>query len=340
MTLKEIAERAGVSVSTVSRIINSSDDSFARKSVRDTVWKIIKETGYVPNSSARALKQCKSSIESTPVHTISYILGRTKTLDENPFFAQTARAIEQQALNMGYVISSSYSILDLKDCMRLQKIEATGNAIVLGRFNRNTRQFLESHYKNIVYVGRNVIDAEWDQIVCDGYEATKTAVNHLISIGHTRIAYIGETEHEVRFQAFLETMKAHGLHCDKTYIASFAQDSAGGYLGAEYLLQHANPLPTALFCATDITAVATVKKLLEAGIKIPEQISVISMDDIEIAQYISPMLTTVSMPKIEMGRLAVRTLIDRVNKGHRLPVKIFLPHKLILRESTQRNTRP
>jgi DNA-binding LacI/PurR family transcriptional regulator len=89
-----------------------------------------------------------------------------------------------------------------------------------------------------------------------------------------------------------------------------------------------------VFCATDITAAAAIHTFREAGISIPKQLSIIGMDDIEIAQNVSPLLTTVSIPKIEMGKVAIHTLLNRINKVHQLPMKIFLPHKLILREST------
>ncbi|MCX7615209.1 MAG: LacI family transcriptional regulator [Clostridiales bacterium] len=336
MTLKEIATRAGVSVSTVSRIINSPDDSFARKEIRSKVWEIIRETGYIPNQSARELKCAKSESSNKHSHTLTCILGRTKNPNDNPFFAQVARAIEQQALSLGYVVSTSYSIFDIENNALLHKIQTakTDGAIVLGRFDNNTRKFLDKYYKNIVYVGRNLIDADWDQVICDGYEATKTALNYLITNGHKRIGYIGETANEVRFKAYIDTVQEHNLESGSELIASCQQDCSGGYSGVGYLLQSASPLPTAVFCATDVTAIAAIKRFTEAGIKIPEQLSVISIDDIELAQYVSPMLTTVSIPKIEMGKMAVRTLIDRINKVHLLPMKIYLPHKLLIREST------
>lgn len=336
MTLKEIAERAGVSVSTVSRIINSPDDSFARKSVRDKVWDIVKETGYIPNQSARNLKRSKKEVGLGHSNTITCILGRTKSYDDNPFFGHVARAIEHQALSMGYAVTTSYSIFDIENSNLLQRIQSarTDGAIVLGRFNSNTYDFFAEHYKNIVYVGRNIIDANLDQVICDGYEATKTALGHLIENGHRRIGYIGETSNEIRYQAYMDTVNAHGLDCEAGLVCQSPQDGMGGYLGAGQLLKEAKPLPTAVFCATDVSAIAAIRCFTEAGIKIPGQLSVISIDDIEIAGYVSPMLTTVGMPKIEMGKVAVRTLIDRINKVHKLPMKILLPHTLLVREST------
>ena len=336
VTLKDIANRAGVSVSTVSRIINSPDDSFATKAVRDRVWEIVKETGYIPNQAARELKQKKKETRLTRTYTITCILGRTKTYEDNPFFAQVARAIEHQALSMGHAVATSYSILDLDHPELIQRINSvqTDGVIILGRFNSRTYDFFTKHYKNIGYVGRNVIPENLDQVICDGYEATKTAVQYLLDNGHRHIGYIGETVSEVRYQAFLDTLRENGLDCPVDLISRSTQDGTGGYLGARRLMETAKQLPTAVFCATDVSAIAAIRCFKEAGIKVPQQLSVISIDDIELAQYVSPMLTTVSMPKIEMGRIAVRTLIDRINKVHKLPMKILLPHKLIVREST------
>ncbi|QIB70471.1 LacI family transcriptional regulator [Aminipila butyrica] len=335
MTLKEIAVLAGVSVSTVSRIINSPDDSFARKEVRERVWAIIKETGYVPNQSARALKLKQNRSASSNPYTLTCILGRTKTLEDNPFFAQVARSIEQQALNLGCCVCHSYSIFDV-DSAGLQlrtNTPETDGAIVLGRFSAEAMSYIDKHYRNKVYVGRNVMDCNWDQVICDGYSATKIALEYLISCGHKRIGYLGESVNEVRYQAFSDMVTKHGLDSDGNLVCRCQQNGDGGYMGADKMIKQAKPLPTAIFCATDITAIAAVRRFSEEGIKIPSQLSVISMDNIELSAYVSPMLTTVEMPIVELGNIAVQTLLDRINKRHRLPMKIFLPNKLMIRES-------
>jgi DNA-binding LacI/PurR family transcriptional regulator len=335
MTLKEIAKRANVSISTVSRIINTPDGNFARKEIRDKVWEIIRDTGYVPNQSAIELKQNKTKKDISGPITIACILGRTKTLEDNPFFAQVARAVEQKALNLGYVVAMSYSILDIANLELLKKIESvkTDGAIVIGRFDTSTLKFLKNHYKNIVYVGRNLVDAELDQIICDGYEATKEALNYLIQFGHKRIGYIGETVNENRYKAYLDTLHEKKLDNDSSLICSCPQTGAGGYQGADTMLHKAKPLPTAVFCATDVAAIGAIRRFSEAGVKIPKDISIVGMDDIELAGYVSPMLTTVGMPKAELGNMAVHILVSRLNKNHKLPMKLYLPFKLAIRES-------
>jgi DNA-binding LacI/PurR family transcriptional regulator len=336
VTLKEIAERAGVSISTVSRIINSTDGLFARKQVRDRVWEIIRDTGYVPNQSARELKLGENKMTSKQTNTLTCVLGRTRNAEENPFFAQVARAVEQQALAMGYAVINMYSAFDVENRALLQKIESakTDGTIILGRFDSSMLKFFKTHHKNILYVGRNTIDAPWDQVICDGYEATKTALAHLFSLGHTRIGYIGENENEIRYAAYCDFVRDNGLDRDENLIAVSEQNGAGGYKGACFLLERAKPLPTAVFCAVDAAAIAAMKRFSEAGIAVPGTMSVIGIDDIEISSYVSPMLTTVSIPKAELGNIAVRTLIDRINKVHKLPMRIYIPHRLIIREST------
>lgn len=340
MTLKEIAALADVSVSTVSRIINSPDDSFARKAVRERVWAIIKETGYIPNQSARALKMKQNPLASKNAYTLVCILGRTKTLDDDPFFAQVARSAEQQALNLGCCISHIYSIFDVHnmDSQLYENIPKANGAIVIGRFSTEAMRYIDTHYRNKIYVGRNVMDCEWDQVICDGYNATQIALEHLVLKGHKRISYLGESTNEVRYQAFSDMVIKHNLDPDANLISLCPQNGDGGYMGADQLIKQAQPLPTAVLCATDITAIAAIRRFREEGLQIPRQLSVISMDNIELSAYVSPMLTTVEMPIVELGNVAVQTLIDRINNRHKLPMKIFLPTKLMIRESVAKNS--
>lgn len=335
MTLKEIAAKAGVSASTVSRIMNSPDDSFARKEVRDRVWQVIRETGYVPNQTARELKQGKKAGPKAAAGSLACVLGRTRNLDDDPFFAQLARVVEQHALESGYPVRLTHSIFDIQESETLRKIEAAGTdgAIVLGRFSEDAAVQLERYYKNLVYVGRNLIHTGWDQVICDGYEATLLALEYLVSSGHRRIGYIGETVGETRYQAYKDAVKKYGLTDDKRFVAASPPSGAGGYAGADSLLNAGVPLPSAVFCAADVAAIAALRRFTEAKVKVPEQLSLISMDNIEMSAYVSPMLTTVGMPVLEMGHTAVRVLISRIQKQHKLPLKIYLPNQLISRES-------
>jgi DNA-binding LacI/PurR family transcriptional regulator len=328
VTIKQIAELAGVSISTVSRIINSHDNSFASKEVRDRVWAIIQEHDYVPNQHAKNLKQNYAG-QNTVYSSIICVLGRAKDINENPFFEQVARAVEQRSLSMEATVSQILTSNHEPSPMD----KKSGNAIVIGRVQEAQIKWLEQQYKNIVYIGRNQLDVPFDQIICDGREATEKAMELLIKNGHKHIAYFGETTNEVRFRAYIGTIKKMAA---VPYVFDVPHTAEGGYSAAEQMLKESESLPTAVFCASDTVAIAAMRRFREAKVKIPENISVIGMDNIELAAYVSPMLTTIEMPAVEMGNIAVSILLDRVNKGHKIPIKIILPSKLIERESVAR----
>lgn len=329
MTIKQIAEISGVSASTVSRIINSPDNSFASKEVRDRVWKVIREYDYVPNQNAKKLKHDSAMQRSHD--SIVCILGRAKTISENPFFEQITRAVEQHSLSLEVMVSDILTA-EQKSSSAVER-EKSGNAIVIGRIQEAQIKAIERQYRNIIYVGRNPLDVPFDQVICDGREATEKAMELLFKNGHKRIAYFGETKFEVRFQAYLETMKRISALQDDISVFNVPHTAEGGYSAAQQLLQQKKPIPTAVFCASDSIAIAAMRWFREARIKIPEEISIIGMDNIELSAYVSPMLTTIEMPAIEMGNIAVSILLDRINKGHKLPMKIILPSRLIERES-------
>ncbi|GHU83497.1 LacI family transcriptional regulator [Clostridia bacterium] len=328
MTIKKIAELAGVSASTVSRIINSPDNSFASKEVRDRVWAVIREYEYVPNQNAKRLK---NNIASKGHNSLVCILGRTKTINENPFFEQIARAVEQHSLSMEVVVSNI--LVDAENSSTTDDAVGLRNAIVIGRIKDTQIKTIAKQYKNVVYVGRNELDAPFDQVICDGKEATQKVMELLFKNKHKSIAYFGETADEVRFKGYSDAMKKSFAKPADMYIFNVPHTAEGGYLAADQLIKQKKSMPTAVFCASDSIAIAAMRRFRESRIKIPEDISVVGMDNIELSAYVSPMLTTVEMPAIEMGNIAVSILLDRINKGHKLPIKIMLPSKLIERET-------
>ena len=341
MTLKEIAAEANVSVSTVSRVVNSRNDSFASREVRDRIWAIVKKSGYSPNKSAREL-QGKSSGETVRNGTLCCILGRTDTLDEHPFLAQLSRVIERQSMEHGYPVRFSYSIFDINAKLMTnvikEKIEFfnPNGAIVIGQFNKCAIDLLNRYYSDIVYVGRSKINTNWDQVICDVYEAAEMALSSLYHHGHRRIGYLGETENEARFCAYRNFLETHGLAFEEELIYRCEHNGKGGNLGAEKLIKANENRPTAVLCASDTAAIAFMNRLKDAKIHVPDQVSVISMDNIELSGYVSPMLTTVGMPIQEIGNVAVQILISRIERKHKMPLRIYLQNELLLRQSVKR----
>lgn len=334
MTLKEIAKEAGVSISTVSRVINKSSKSAASPEVQDRIWEIVRRTGYTPNTTARDLKKGTGEGREPLSRSIACLFARTSDGVSDSFFSPLARSIEKEAFKHNYILKYSFTAFDIHhpNTFRLISDNHVDGVAVLGRCDKQLLQFLKQYFKCVAYTGLNNLEAKYDQIICDGQQASITAINHLVQLGHTRIAYIGETRNEDRYQGYCTALAAHRLVLRSEYIADVSLSSEGGYLGAKKLLENGADM-SAFFCPNDITAIGAMKAIKEHGLSIPKDVSIISIDDIDTAQYLSPMLTTIHIPVEEMGEMTAKILIDRIEGGHRLPMKINLPFYIANRES-------
>lgn len=337
MTLKTIANMAGVSCSTVSRIINSPNNNFATKEVRERVWNAIIETGYVPNKNAQLLKKSKNTNNHKQNRSLVCILGNIYNLDDNPYFFQLFRSIQQQALDQGYSISLVYSVYEINSTEIINKINNIKPiaAIILGETNSNHINLIKNYHKNLIYINNKIdtLNYNLDQIIYDAYNASKIAIEHLVSYGHRYIGYIGETSNEACYQAYMDMIYQHGFKFDKNIIVTSKRSSTNQYSDIEKLINKSTKLPTAIFCSTDKIAIRAIDELKQLKIKVPEDISIISIDNIEDASYTSPMLTTVGPPIEEVGSLSVQIIISRIQRKHHVPLKIFFPNRLINRDS-------
>lgn len=332
LRLKDIANQTGVSISTVSRVLNGNANNAASKEIQDKIWEVARLGGYTPNKTAQSLKLGVTSTKLN--HSIACIYARSVDAKNDAFFSTLTRSIEQEALRQGFMVKYSFSAYDINNPATLHQItnnEVDGVA-VLGRCDKETLNFLKLHFKKLVYAGLNSLDAEYDQVICDGYQVAFDAMEYLISLGHRKIAYIGEIKKEVRYLAYKDALKKHNIPYDKKLITNVTISSEGGYQGAKQLLKYTEEV-TAFFCINDITAIGALKAIQDLNYKIPDDISVISMDNIEVSQYVSPMLTTMHIPIEEIGKMSAKILIDRINNGHTLPLKITLPYHLVKRES-------
>lgn len=333
MTLKEIAIEAGVSVSTVSRVINSNSKAAGRE-VQERIWEIVRRTGYTPNSVARSLKMGNGHQPETFARSLACLFARTQDAMSDQFFHSLSRSIEEEAFQHNYILKYSFSAFDIKNPATYQLVvdNQVNGIAVLGRCDKPTLKFLKQHFNSVVYVGLNSLDAKYDQIICGGREAGCAATEHLIRLGHRRIGYIGETVCEERYLGYCDALNAHQLPIKAEYTANVSLSAENGYKGAKQLLDRKSDI-SAVFCSNDITAIGAMRAFQERGVRIPKDISLVSIDDIDTAQYLSPMLTTIHIPTQEMGQMAAKILIDRIQGGHKFPVKVSLPFYLARRES-------
>ncbi len=215
--------------------------------------------------------------------------------------------------------------------------------IVMGRFRPATVEYMKRNCSRMVYAGVNYVDAGFDEVICDSYKGAAEMVQHLIDLGHTDIGYIGDGIHhgeenvvnEHRYEAYYDTMKKNGLEITEDHMVKTKAYIQQAYEKTRDYIKHRSKenLPSAFYCTNDMTAIGAMKAILEKGIRIPEDVSIVGFDNIETSTYVNPPLTTVDVPKEELGRMAVRILIDRIENGREYPVRVDIPYELVIRNS-------
>ncbi len=333
--LKEIAIEAGVSISTVSRVINQSTKNPASKEVQDRIWEIAKRKNYIPKHAVKNPRESQESFSPEPLRSIACLFARVPDGESDFFFSTLARSIEKEAFRHNYILKYTFSAYDIDDPLTLQLIAANeiDGISVLGRCDKQLLKFLKKHFQYVVYTGLNNLDAKYDQIICDGENISYDVVTFLLNQGHKKIAYVGETMNENRYTGYCRALSDAGIPVDQKNIADIIQSTEEGYKGVCRLLDSGCDA-TAFFCADDITAIGAMRAITEHGLRIPEDVSLTGIDDIDTAQYLTPMLTTVHIPLEEMGRMAAKILIDRIEGGHEKHIKILFPYEIMERQST------
>lgn len=344
MSIKEIARRAGVSPSTVSRVLNDPNYRCSRPEIRETIWRLARELNYVPNEAARNLKKGVGK-RSGKTYYVSILMTRVDNSRSDPFFNELLHIIESEIHRHMCVLTKIwyYSLFsDDKRCRseNLDKIirkirdetgEKCDGLIIIGKCNKEALKRLRQGYRSVVAVNRDSADYGVDEVVCDGRKVASMAVEYLIQLGHKRIAYVGKYHNEPRYLGFLDALHRHNIELAPECVLETKQTEVEGYEAMESLLK-SEDCPTGIYCANDITAIGMLKCLAyhKKRYFMP---SIISCDDIEDAQYSRPMLTTVRLPKEEMGRFALFLLLDHMRGGHKGAVRVELEGKLMVRES-------
>lgn len=332
-TLKDIAKRANVSVSTVSRVVNGTASKAARPEIQKKIWDAVKELNYIPNSAAQSLKTSK---ESKKLRTIACIFSRSANYQNDPFFSEISRSIESELLKRGYLMKFSVSTYEhpKETIDSLFLSEKVDGVIILGRIDRRYLELIQRFNKNIVYSGLNKLNYEIDQVICNGYDAALLALKHIDQWKPKFIYYLGETNNEVRYASYRDFMNKKGVVANlRKYVieSEFSSQSAYEKLLAKL---RSGIVPEAIFCGNDLTALGAIKAIKEFGLSSPEDIKIVSIDNIEMAQFSSPMLTTVSVPMDQIGRIAAKLVVDHAAEKEEFPMIISIPPKLIVRESS------
>lgn len=334
VTIKDIAKHSQVSTATVSRILNNDPSLSVSEETRKRVLDIVSEMNYKPlrRKSAKPKKQ-----EET--YNIGVIILNDETID--PYF-QSIRLGAENACNQ-YPLSIVSTMIVGKSQITAESLSGLDGLIVIGDVDIADLKGIYADNNNIVAVDYLPKDTNVDVVISDFEGATELVLTYLIDLGHTDIAYIGgkgeifgvskfktSDKEDTRKSTFEKVMKEKGLYNeDRILIGEWS--TASGYMLTKQLVE-TNQLPSAIVVGSDPTAMGVLRALHEADIKVPEDISIFSYDDIEAAAYMNPPLSTVKVYGDEMGKTAVKLLYDRL-KGRTIPLKVILPAELVIRDS-------
>ncbi len=329
VTIADVAERAGVSVGTVSRVLNNVENTGA--DVRLRVRGAVEALGYVPNHAARSLKRRLTMQIALVVPDLG-----------NPVYAQMAVGVQREAAASGYHLTLVSSGGDWsEERLALQSLEErqVDGAIVCSlNVTQNLVRSVAEHASSICVIGALPLDCPVDNVRLDSVRGAELAVEHLVGSGRRRVGFVngtpGTVPHEVRDRGYRQALARAGIAYDERWVASGDFTMTGGYEAVDRLLDTRVPFE-ALFCANDMMALGAMRRLQESGVSVPRQVAVVGMDDIEAARMSTPTLTTVSLLARERGRIAGELLLRRLSGGGAgEPQKVTVLPKLITRESS------
>ena len=341
-TISDVATRAKTTAATVSRVINNS--GYVSAGLRAAVETAVRELGYVPNANARVLKTNRS-------RTIGVVVGDLL----NPYAIELANAVRAVAAMHGYITfiataaDDPSSELSVIEAFHRQRVGGLVIATVSTAQSDEAIARLVDHRMPMVLVGRALDEGPVDSVSANFRRGGFLATQHLIELGHRRVAFVGadiaEADRVSRLRGYLDALAKAGLPVKPEYIMGNARTSgsprystqATGYHVAHELLKLPSR-PTAIFARNDHTAFGVLQALRERGYRVPDDFSVAGFDDIPLARQVEPALTTVSQPTENQGRLAAEFLLGRIERPEEdvSPRNLVLECNLIVRGSTAR----
>src|SRR6266446_3981392 len=327
--IKEVAKLARVSTATVSHVINKT--RFVSDDTKRRVLYAIERVGYTPNIHARNLASGQS-------RTLGLIISDIT----NPFFPDLVKSIQERALELGYdviVLNTNYEPeRDSRYVQRLLELRVRGVMILTTEMDLSVIERLSSREIAVVFLDIGKVGPHTSNIRVNYEKGVHEAVEHLLELGHRQIAFISGPVRfksaQFRRQAFLETMKKHGASLQTEPViceGDFKLES--GQQAVRELLVLKNR-PTAIIAANDLMAMGALRELGRAGLQVPRDMSVIGCDDIWLAKLTDPQLTTIMIPRAEIGAAAVEAVLHTNAGEGRSGREIKIRTELLVREST------
>ncbi len=328
ITIYDIAEKAGVSIATVSRVINNSPG--VKEETRERVMAVIKQANYSPNAMAAALTSKKT-----------YTVGLLIPDIANPFFAELARGIEDRANFYGYnviICNTDNKPHKEKAYLRLLMQKRT-DGIVFAAAEAGSAAITQLTRRGfpVVLLARELEGADLETVLVDNVEGGYLATKHLLELGHRQIAIVTETTtikaSQDRYYGYLKALEEEGIHPLEEYRIFNVGGIEAAQEASRKLLELPNP-PTAVVAFNDLVAIGLMEGAKKAGLKIPRDLSVVGFDDTIIATITDPPLTTMAQPIYQMGSCAIDRLVGLIKGESRGSKRMVLETRLVVRRST------
>ncbi len=330
-TIRDVAREAGVSVGTVSAVINGRGN--VAETTRRHVNRLIQELGFEPNSAARSLKRGRIS-------SIGFVVPDL----QNPFFAAVAEGV-QRALSAHDILLTlciTWSQTEREEYYAgILRSQRMGGVIYLSGSGLPSPSLLKlAQAGKVVFVDENLPGMTVPFVNSDNRAGAREVATHVLEAGHRRIAIIGGPERlwtsEQRLAGFREAIAATGMNPDSVPVIVGDYDEPSGYAGAaRFLSSPPERRPTAILCANDMMAMGVMRYCAEHGIAIPDELSVTGFDDIPGTGFLHPPLTTVVQPAVQMGKAATQLLLSRIGVNQTPPDSTWFPTTVTLRKSVR-----
>ncbi len=327
-TIKDVAKKAGVSVATVSRVFNSSGPVSDKAEYR--VREVAAALRYVPHVGARSLITSKTNCVGV---LLPDLYGE--------FFSEVIRGMDQTAKQHGFhlLLSSAHSgKRELEGAMRAMRGRVDGMIIMSPHLDVPSLVANLPSSVPVVLLSCRIKDGDYDTLLIDNARGAHQMVSHLASLGHRRVAIVrgadGNYDAAERLRGYRRALKEAGIDPDPGLELTGDFTEGSGYRSVAEVVRRSDP-PTAIFAANDAMAIGALSALREAGLRVPDNVAVGGFDDIPLARFMNPPLSSVHVPIIEMGTRAAQRIIEAVsNDVRRNPRRETLPTKLVIRAST------
>lgn len=331
MTIEQIADLAGVSRSTVSRVLN--DHPSVSEKARRRVWKVVNEHGYAPSAAARSLASSRTNV-------IGLLIPRSAaSIFSDPYFPHVIQGITETCTEREYFLMLSMLTGDMEKRFYHRILRGNhfdGVIMLASTVDDPVLPLLIKNGMSFVMIGRHPYFEDINWVDAQNRTGGYIAVSHLIELGHTRIATItgplDVTAAIDRRDGYKQALLEAGRTVDRDLIVEGDFTQEGGRTAMQQLIAREDP-PTAVFCASDTMATGAIRAIHEAGLNVPDDIAVVGFDDVPAASFSNPPLTTIRQPIYELGATAASELIAQLESDEPSRIQKRLPVELVIRES-------